>query len=70
MTVVKDSIRRQLVILARRSKSRTTAFSREIPTDWHPSQVRNPNGVLDPHFTDASAWEVVLVWRTCEFSVC
>ncbi|MCY4326039.1 MAG: hypothetical protein OXC53_00400 [Rhodobacteraceae bacterium] len=48
-----------MVILARRSKSRTTAFSREIPTDWRPSQVRNPNDVLDTHFTDASAWELI-----------
>ncbi len=59
MTAVKDSIRKQLVILARRSKSRITTFSKEMPVDWRPSQVRNPDGVLDTHFTDASAWELI-----------
>lgn len=36
-----------------------TAFSRERPTDWRPGQVRNPNGRLDTHFTDAAAWELI-----------
>ena len=36
-----------------------TAFSRERPTDWRPGQVRNPDGVLDTHFTDAAAWELI-----------
>ena len=36
-----------------------TAFSAERPTDWRPGQVRNPDGVLDTHFTDAAAWEFI-----------
>ncbi len=36
-----------------------TAFSPERPTDWRPGQVRNPEGVLDTHFTDAAAWELI-----------
>ena len=36
-----------------------TAFSRKRPTDWRPGQVRNPDGVLDTHFTDAAAWELI-----------
>ena len=53
------SIRRQLVILARRRRGRVTAFSTDRPTDWRPEQVRNPDGVLDTHFTDAAAWEFI-----------
>ena len=36
-----------------------TAFSIDRPTDWRPGQVRNPNGILDTHFTDAAAWEFI-----------
>ena len=37
-----------------------TAFSTERPTDWRPGQVRNPDGVLDSHFRDATAWELIV----------
>ena len=36
-----------------------TEFSAARPTDWRPEQVRNPNGVLDTHFTPAAAWELI-----------
>ncbi|MDD9984175.1 MAG: hypothetical protein OXU81_22925 [Gammaproteobacteria bacterium] len=36
-----------------------TEFSTNRPTDWRPGQVRNPNGILDTHFTDAAAWEFI-----------
>ena len=36
-----------------------TEFSTDRPTDWRPGQVRNPNGILDTHFTDAAAWEFI-----------
>ena len=36
-----------------------TEFSRDRPTDWRPGQVRNPNGRLDTHFTDPTAWELI-----------
>ena len=56
---VDQATRHQLVILARRSRSRTTAFSRDRPTEWRPGDVRNPGGVLDTHFTDSTAWECI-----------
>ena len=59
MMALSDSIRRQLVVLARRRRARTTEFTRDRPTDWRPGQVRNPAGVLDTHFTDAAAWELI-----------
>ncbi len=57
--VLDESIRHQLVLLARRRKARVTEFRSDRPSDWRPGQVRNPNGVLDSHFTDASAWEYI-----------
>ena len=36
-----------------------TAFSTERPTDWRPGQVRNPDGVLDTHFTGGAEWELI-----------
>ena len=54
-----ESIRHQLVVLARRRKARVTEFSRDRPTDWRPGQVRNPTGVLDTHFTDVAAWDLI-----------
>ena len=57
--VLSESIRHQLVILARRSKARVTKSTSVQPNDWRPGQVRNPDGELDSHFTDASAWEYI-----------
>ncbi len=55
------SIRRELVVLARRSKARTVKFRKDRPTNWRPTQVRNPDadGMLDEYFTKASAWEYI-----------
>lgn len=53
------SIRHQMVVLARRKRARVTEFSPDRPTDWRPGQVRNPDGILDTHFTDAAAWELI-----------
>ena len=36
-----------------------TEFSADRPTDWRPGQVRNPAGLLDTHFTDEAAWELI-----------
>ena len=36
-----------------------TEFSADRPTDWRPGQVRNPDGLLDTHFTDPAAWELI-----------
>ena len=57
--VLDDTTRHQLVILARKSRSRVTTFRSDRPNDWRPGRVRNPNGVLDSHFTDTSAWEYI-----------
>lgn len=56
---INAATRKQLVVLARRPRSRSKAFTSDRPTKWHPTQVRNPNGVLDTHFTDATAWEFI-----------
>ena len=54
-----ESTRHQLVVLARRSRARVTAFSRARPTEWRPGEVRDPAGTLATHFTDAAAWELI-----------
>ena len=51
--------RRQLAQLARSSRTRTTAFSPQQPTDWRPHRVRNPAGGLSPTYTDGAAWELI-----------
>ncbi|MCY4151136.1 MAG: hypothetical protein OXE94_02730 [Aestuariivita sp.] len=56
---MKDVVRKELSILARRTKPGITTFSKEMPTDWRPDRVTNPNGVLDTHFTEASAREFI-----------
>ena len=56
---IDQATRSQLVTLARRRDARIASFSRERPTDWRPTQVRNPRGVLDTHFTDSTAWELI-----------
>lgn len=54
-----ESIRHQLLVLARRPTARITDFSQSRPTDWRPGQVRNPKGSLDGYFTDAAAWDLI-----------
>ncbi len=56
---IDDSIRRQLVVLARRSNARVTELSSTRPTDWRPGEVRDPAGTLWPYFTRTSAWELI-----------
>lgn len=56
---ISRSIRKELIILARRSDARTSAFSSDRPTDWRPGSVRNPHGGFEPSFTDASAWDFI-----------
>ena len=34
-------------------------FSRDRPTEWKPTEVRNPKGILDDRFTDTSAWDLI-----------
>lgn len=55
---IDQETRRQLVLLARRSQSRSATFSRARPTDWRPSDVRDPAGWF-PYFTGPTAWEFI-----------
>jgi len=57
--MLSDATRHELVILARRSSARVTEFRRDLPSDWRPGQVRNPEGAFDACFTEASAWEFI-----------
>ena len=56
---IDDAIRRELAVLARRSKARVVEFSSNRPSDWRPHSVRNPRSRLDNTFTDVSAWEFI-----------
>ena len=57
--LIDNETRRLLIRLARSSRSRTADFRRDRPTYWCPSEVRNPAGILDTHFTDSTAWELI-----------
>lgn len=59
MRVLSESTRHQLAVLAKRGHARETQFSASRPTDWRPGQVRNPDGILDTHFTNVGAWELI-----------
>lgn len=54
-----EEIRRQLVLLARRSDSRHSDSSPSTPTKWQPYLVRKPSPAVDEFFTDREAWEFV-----------
>lgn len=59
MTEPNESTRRNLVVLAKSRRTRSSDFTRDRPTDWRPEQVRNPDGMLDTHYSDAAAWELI-----------
>src|SRR5438128_2525080 len=48
------SIRSELSRLAKRRQDRITEWSRQMPTEWTPGKVTNPE--VDMPFTDAGAW--------------
>ena len=58
-TLIDNQTRRLLIRLARSSRSRTSDFRRDRPTDWRPTDVRNPLGLLNTHFTNPTAWELI-----------
>lgn len=58
-TLIDDQTRRLLTRLARSSRSRTSEFRRDRPTDWRPTDVRNPQGLLNTHFTNPTAWDLI-----------
>ena len=49
-----DSVRREIAILARQKKCRTSVWTPDIPTEWQPHTVRDRRGDF---FTDSGAWE-------------
>ena len=59
LTGIDDTTRHHLVTLARRPRAHTAKFTTHRPTDWRPTEIRNPSGVLDDHFTDTTAWELI-----------
>lgn len=56
---IDDAVRRQLIVLARNSRTRSSEFTKRRPTEWRPNEVRNPEGVLDRYFTEKTAWELI-----------
>jgi hypothetical protein len=51
------SVRSELSRLAKRRQDRITEWSREMPTEWTPGKVINPE--VDMPFTEAGAWHFV-----------
>ena len=54
---IREDIRRQIVVLARRPSVRSSAFTTERPTNWRPNTVVNPE-TGDP-FTWLGAWDFI-----------
>jgi len=51
------SVRSELSRLAKRKQDRITEWSRQMPTEWTPGKVVNPE--VDMPFTEAGAWHFV-----------
>ena len=56
-TRVSSSVRHELAVLARRKKARVVQWSSERPSDWRPSQVREPS--TDMPYTEVGAWHLI-----------
>lgn len=52
-----DCLRRELAMLARRRDLRINVWSREMPLEWNPTQVIDPE--TDMPFSDSSAWHYI-----------
>ena len=50
------AIRREIAILARQKRCRTSEWTADRPTEWRPHTVRDRNGEF---FTDVGAWDFV-----------
>jgi len=51
------SERKEIALLARRKYARFVPRTREMPCDWRPTAVINPETGMP--FTDASAWNLI-----------
>ena len=56
---IREDIRRQIVVLARRPAARSSAFTVERPTNWRPNTVLNPE--TGRPFTRSGAWDFIAV---------
>lgn len=58
---ITDEERKELARLARNKATRTTAFTRDRPTEWRPQQVQNTSETASfiPYFTDEGAWNLI-----------
>ena len=54
---IREEIRRQIIELARCPSARSSAFTPERPTKWHPNTVVNPE--TGHPFTLSGAWEFI-----------
>lgn len=54
---IREDIRRQIIVLARRPRARSSASTSNRPADWQPDAVINPEGGLP--FTDFGAWDFI-----------
>lgn len=53
-----DSVRQELIRLAKRKQCRRTVWSPGIPCDWAPQTVWDPR--FEMFFTDAGAWAYII----------
>jgi hypothetical protein len=49
-----DAVRRELSRLARRKDARVIVWSPQMPSEWTPGKINNPQ--VDMPFTEAGAW--------------
>lgn len=57
---ISEALRRQLIILSRRSRSRSVKFTAQAPTDWRPQDVLDPTSdLLNDVFSDQTAWRLI-----------
>jgi len=50
-----DAVRHELAVLAGRKESRVVGWSKGMPSEWNPEQVKNPE--TGQYFTLNSAWQ-------------
>jgi hypothetical protein len=58
-----DAVRRELSRLARKRDSRVTEWNPQMPSEWTPGRVTNPE--VDMPFTEAGAWHFVADLLDC-----
>ena len=54
---ISENTRRQIAVLARRSRARSSTFTPDRPTEWRPHEVLSPESGLP--YTEPGAWDLV-----------